>query len=200
MDAWCREREDEDPGLKISYPRVKARERRIQMSRYAYYRELDGGSRVSLSGSVARSPVEPPEGERPSRLATEQALSPRAIEHVCEACPRHPVVVHEGSGMIYQPAETPVQLVRLHCMEEDGAGLGPSPPVIAAEEAEKPAPQGGEPRTPISGERGQAAGGRTDGSNPREAAGMELEASRGPNGPGAPRKPAGNDWVRHPGS
>ena len=142
LDTWCRQHEAENPALKISEPREEALERRIRLARVAYYRELEDGERVALSGSVMGPQMEPPAGQGPSSSATEHPQALRARVQV-----NHP-----------QPTETQGQLVHLHKMEEDEADRGPPLPVEMTEAAVTSAAPSGQPRTPVLGDRRQAAG------------------------------------------
>ena len=78
LDTWCRQHEAENPGLKVSEPREEARERRIRLGRVAYYRELEDGERVALSGSVMGPQMEPPvdRGPRARQLNTRRGPEP----------------------------------------------------------------------------------------------------------------------------
>ena len=131
------------------------------MARVAYYLELEVGEGVTLTGSVMGPQMEPPAGQGPSSLATEHPQGPSAVDQVNHS----------------QLAETQGQLFHLHKMEEDEGDQGPPVPVVINEEAVTSAAPSGQPRTPVSGDRRQAAGG-PDGTTPRETAGREPEGSQ----------------------
>ena len=73
-------------------------------------------------------------------------------------------------------------------MKEDAADQGHPLPVVMTEGAVTFAAPSGQPRTPVLGDRRDAAGG-PDGSRmtPRETAGLEPEESQSSQGPGTPR-------------
>ena len=127
---------------------------------------------MALSWSVAGRQVRPAAGNGPSSSATEQVQRFRTIDS-----PDHSPFV-----------ETQGRLVHLHGMEGDETDRGPRRPVVTAEAFATFVAQGGQP------DRRLAAVG-PDGTNPGEAAGLELVASRGPNGQPPPDKLAGNDCV-----